>query len=89
MANRTQKQNTFFGGAAILAMGILVVKLICGVAAGSLLGKKLGKLVVLAPPMLDLLPGMFSWPQLVTALVGGALALLMVPTLRRALKNTK
>ena len=28
MANRTQKQNTFFGGAAILAMGILVVKLI-------------------------------------------------------------
>lgn len=65
----------------------LVVRLICGVAAGSLLGKKLGKIVVLAPPMLKLLPGMFSWPQLVTALVGGALALLMVPTLRRALRK--
>ena len=29
----------------------------------------------------------FGWPQLVTALIGGALALLIVPVLRRALKR--
>ena len=64
---------------------LLVVKVICGVAAPSLLGKKIGQLVVLAPPMLKMLPTMFAWPQLVTALTGGALALLVVPVLRKAL----
>lgn len=29
----------------------------------------------------------FSWPQLVTALIGGAVALLIVPVLRKALKR--
>ena len=29
----------------------------------------------------------FSWPQLVTALIGGALALVIVPRLRKALKD--
>lgn len=29
----------------------------------------------------------FSWPQLVTALIGGALSLLVVPALRKALKG--
>ncbi|MBQ4600966.1 MAG: hypothetical protein IJB17_04985 [Oscillospiraceae bacterium] len=64
---------------------LLVVVLICGVASGSLLGKKLGDAVLLAPPMLKMLPTMFAWPQLVTALAGGALALLIVPVLRKAL----
>ncbi len=64
---------------------VLVVRVICGVAAGALLGKKLGNIVVLAPPMLDLLPTLFGWPQLVTALIGGALALLITPVLRKAL----
>jgi len=64
---------------------ILVVEIICGVASGALLGKKLGETVVLAPPMLKMLPTMFAWPQLVTALAGGTLALLIVPTLRKAL----
>ena len=67
------------------ALYLLVVKVICGVASGSLLGKKVGETVVLAPPMLEKLPAMFSWPQLVTALIGGALALLVVPVLRKAL----
>lgn len=62
---------------------ILVVKVICGVAADSLLGKKLGQTVLLAPPMLKMLPTMFAWPQLVTALAGGALALLLLPILRK------
>lgn len=64
---------------------LLVVKVICGVASGALLGKKLGDIVVLAPPMLKLLPTMFAWPQLFTALIGGAGALLIAPVLRKAL----
>ena len=64
---------------------LLVVKVICGVASGALLGKKLGQIVVLAPPMLKMLPTMFAWPQLITALIGGAVALLIVPVLRKAL----
>ena len=64
---------------------LLVVEVICGLASGSLLGKKLGDIVILAPPMLKLLPAMFTWPQLVTALAGGAVALAIVPVLRKAL----
>ena len=64
---------------------LLVVKVICGIASGALLGKKLGDIVVLAPPMLKMLPTMFAWPQLFTALIGGGLALLIVPVLRKAL----
>ena len=64
---------------------LLVVKLICGVASGALLGQKLGDIVVLAPPMLTMLPTMFTWPQLFTALIGGAVAMLMVPVLKKAL----
>ncbi len=66
---------------------LLVVKVICGVAAGALLGKKIGNTVVLAPPMLKMLPTMFAWPQLVTAIIGGGVALLIVPVLRKALKR--
>lgn len=66
---------------------LLVVKVICGIASGALLGKKLGSAVVLAPPMLKMLPAMFSWPQLVTALIGGTAALLAAPVLRKALRR--
>lgn len=59
---------------------VLVVTLICGVAADALLAKGL-----LMPPMLKVLPTMFLWPQLITALVGGAIALLITPVLRKAL----
>lgn len=61
---------------------LLVVKLICGVlseglmAAGTLNGDLMGKL-----------PKMFSWTQLFTALIGGAVALLIVPVIRKALKK--
>jgi hypothetical protein len=66
---------------------ILVVKIICEVLAKDLLGKKIGQTVVLGPKMLlpEMLPLMFSWPQLVTALAGGTIALLIVPALRKAL----
>lgn len=74
-------------GVKFAVLYLLVVKLICGPAADLLLGKKLGDVVVLAPPMLKLLPTMFAWPQLFTALIGGAVALLITPVLRKALNN--
>lgn len=59
-----------------------VVFLICGVFSEALLEAGL-----LKPPMLKVLPTTFSWPQLITALVGGGIALLIVPILRRALRK--
>ena len=58
----------------------IVVWLICGVLSKSLLASG-----VLKAPMLTALPATFSWPQLFTALIGGAVALLIVPVLRKAL----
>ena len=84
------RQPVALATAAIAKFGILyllVVRLICGVAADALLGKKLGQTVLLAPPMLNMLPAMFTWPQLVTALIGGAVALAIVPALRKALRK--
>ena len=40
---------------------------------------------MLKAPMLKALPVMFAWPQLFTALIGGGIALLMAPVLRKAL----
>jgi uncharacterized membrane protein YeaQ/YmgE (transglycosylase-associated protein family) len=76
----------------VLKFGVLyglVVQLICGVAADALLGKTLGSVPLLAPKMLQMLPAMFSWPQLVTALIGGAITLLTVPLLKKALRQGK
>lgn len=81
-------QPVALAGAALakfLVLYLLVVKVVCGIASGALLGKKLGSTVLLAPPMLKMLPSMFSWPQLITALIGGGIALLIVPVLRKAL----
>ena len=72
-------------GVKFVVLYMLVVKVICGIASGALMGKKLGDIVVLAPPMLKMLPTMFAWPQLFTALIGGAVALLITPVLRKAL----
>ena len=59
---------------------VIVVKIICGVAAASLLAAG-----TLKEPMLKALPATFSWPQLFTALIGGAVALVIVPVVRKAL----
>ena len=72
-------------GTKFAVLYFLVVKVICGFASGALLGKKLGDVVVLAQPMLKMLPATFTWPQLFTALIGGGVALLIVPALRKAL----
>ena len=42
---------------------------------------------LLKAPMLKALPATFSWPQLLTALIGGAAALLIAPLLRKALRK--
>ena len=58
----------------------IVVWLICGVLSENLLASG-----VMNAPMLKALPATFSWPQLFTALIGGAVALLIVPVVRKAL----
>lgn len=58
----------------------LVVKIICGIASAPLLASG-----TLKAPMLEKLPGMFAWPQLITALIGGGIGLLIAPVLRKAL----
>ena len=73
--------------AKFAALYLLVVQVICGLASGVLLGQKLGEAVLLAPPMLEKLPAMFTWPQLVTALIGGGAALAITPLLRKALRK--
>ncbi len=60
----------------------LVAGIICGLAAQPLLDAGL-----LKAPMLTKLPAMFTLPQLVTALIGGGVALLTVPLLKKALKK--
>ena len=57
-----------------LTLYLLVVRLLCA-------------LLPLQPQQTALFTAMFSWPQLVTALAGGGLALLAAPLLRRALKR--
>ena len=68
--------------AKFAALYAIVVWLICGVFSKGLLESGAMK-----PPMLQMLPATFSWPQLFTALIGGAVALLIVPVLRKALKK--
>ena len=61
---------------------VLVSWIICGVAADFLLAQG-----ILKQPMLKALPATFSWPQLVTALIGGAVAMLICPVLQKALRS--
>ena len=62
------------------ALYAIVVWLICGVLSENLLASG-----TLKAPMLKALPATFSWPQLITALIGGAVALIITPVLRKAL----
>lgn len=64
-------------GAAVAKFGVLylvVVQLIC-------------RVLPLKQPQIDTFTAMFSAPQLVTALIGGGLALLIVPVLKKALRR--
>ena len=66
--------------AKFAALYLIVVKIICGVLSESLLASGAMK-----PPMLQALPATFSWPQLITALIGSAVALAIAPVIRKAL----
>lgn len=66
--------------AKFAALYAIVVWLICGVLSENLLASG-----TLKAPMLKALPATFSWPQLITALIGGAVALIITPVLRKAL----
>ena len=66
--------------AKFVTLYAIVGGLICGVFAEDLLASGM-----LKQPMLKALPATFSWPQLFTALIGGGVALLIVPVLRKAL----
>jgi hypothetical protein len=66
--------------AKFAALYAIVVLLICGVLSENLLAAG-----VLKAPMLNALPATFSWPQLITALIGGAVALSITPVLKKAL----
>lgn len=69
--------------AKFAALYALVVWLICGVLAEKLVASG-----ALKGPALKVLSATFSWPQLVTALIGGAVALLIAPILRKALRKS-
>ena len=58
--------------AKFAGLWLLVTKIICGIAAA---------------PLLEKLPAMFAWPQLATALIGGAAGLVIAPLVRRALRR--
>ncbi len=62
------------------SLWLLVSKVVCG-----LLSAKLLESGMLKPPVLQALPATFSWPQLFTALIGGAVALAVTPLIRKAL----
>lgn len=64
------------------ALYFVVVKLICGFFSEGLLASGM-----LKPPMLTVLPATFSWPQLITALIGGAIALMISPRICKVLKR--
>ena len=66
--------------AKFVSLYAIVVWLICGVLSENLLASG-----VMNAPMLKALPATFSWPQLFTALIGGAAALAITPVLRKAL----
>lgn len=68
--------------AKFAALYAIVVWLFCGLLSQPLLDAGIMK-----APMLKALPATFSWPQLVTALIGGAVALLITPVIRQALKK--
>ncbi len=70
--------------AKFAALYAIVVWLICGILSEALLASGAMK-----APMLQALPATFGWPQLITALVGGAVALVTVPILKKALKNNR
>ena len=62
-------------GAKFLTLHLVVVRFLCNI-------------LPLKQPQIATFSTMFTWPQLTTALIGGAVALLIVPTVRKALHRS-
>lgn len=60
--------------AKALTLYLVVVQLLC-------------RILPLKPPQIEKFTAMFSVPQLITALIGGAVAMLIVPILKKAIKK--
>ncbi len=58
-----------------LVLYLLVVQVVC-------------RVLPLKPPQIQTFTAMFSWPQLITALIGGVLAVILVPAIRKALHKS-
>lgn len=72
----------FWALASIVKFALLyfvVAVIICGAASEALLAEG-----ILKDPMLQMLPATFSWPQLITALIGGGISLAITPVLTKA-----
>ena len=61
-------------GGKFLILYLLVVQFLC-------------RVLPLAEKQVATFTAMFSWPQLITALIGGGIALLIVPILRKAFRR--
>ena len=68
--------------AKFAVLWFIVSGLICGLLSQPLLDSG-----ALKEPMLKALPATFSWPQLFTALIGGGVAMLIVPLIKKALRK--
>lgn len=68
--------------AKFLVLYALVVKIICGVFSAGLIEQGL-----LKAPMLQKLPAMFTWPQLLTALIGCTLAATIIPLVKKSINH--
>jgi len=82
------KQPVALATAAVTKFSVLYllgVKLVGGLMFDTLNGKMLAGEALMSQKVLMQLTNMFAWPQLVTALIGGGVALLIVPVLRKAL----
>ena len=60
--------------AKFMALYLLVSVLLCNI-------------LPLKPQQIATFQAMFSWPQLVTALIGGAVAMVIVPVIRKAIRK--
>lgn len=69
------------------ALYFLGVKVAGGMLFNALNGQTFAGMAVMNPKVLMQITNMFAWPQLVTALIGGGIALLVVPVLRKALRK--
>lgn len=71
------RQAAGLGAAALAKFGALYLVVVKGIVPAMAAGLK--------PPQIAAFSAMFSWPQMVTAAIGGIAALAMLPLLRKAL----